>query len=239
MLSNLWNRKTRTLLTILGIAMGVAAVVSLSALGEGMSRGMEEVFTSSDADLMVAQKDAMMVLFSKVDESIAADLESISGVVEVTGTVVNIVQMDSVPYFIVTGEDTSGFGMAHYRIIAGGPILQRKQILIGKLAAESFDKDVGEAFRLEGATYRVAGIYETGTSFEDGGAVMSLSDAQRFFDQRYQVSYFNLRVNDKTRIDAIKNEIENRWPKLAATRSGEQTRQTDMRGMYRSFGFYM
>ena len=62
--SNLWNRKTRTLLTILGIAMGVAAVVSLSALGEGMSRGKEEVYTSSDADLMVAQKDAMMVLFS-------------------------------------------------------------------------------------------------------------------------------------------------------------------------------
>ena len=238
-ISNLWNRKTRTVLTILGIAMGVAAVVSLSALGEGMASGMEEIFTSSDADLMVAQKDAMMVLFSKVDESIAADIERIPGVVEVTGTVINIVQMDTVPYFIVTGEDTRGFGMAHYRIIAGGPILQRKQILIGKLAAESFDKDVGEAFRLEGSTYRVAGIYETGTSFEDGGAVMSLSDAQRFFDQRYQVSYFNLRVNDKTRIDAIRNEIENRWPKLAATRSGEQTRQTEMLGMYRSFGFYM
>ena len=219
--------------------MGVAAVVSLSALGEGMASGMEEVFTSSDADLMVAQKDAMMVLFSKVDESISADLERIPGVVEVTGTVVNIVQMDTVPYFIVTGEDTRGFGMAHYRIVAGGPILQRKQILIGKLAAESFDKEVGEAFRLEGATYRVAGIYETGTSFEDGGAVMSLSDAQRLFDQRYQVSYFNLRVNDKTRIDAIRNEIEDRWPKLAATRSGEQTRQTEMLGMYRSFGFYM
>jgi len=219
--------------------MGVAAVVSLSALGEGMASGMEEIFTSSDADLMVAQKDAMMVLFSKVDESIAADIERIPGVVEVTGTVINIVQMDTVPYFIVTGEDTRGFGMAHYRIIAGGPILQRKQILIGKLAAESFDKDVGEAFRLEGSTYRVAGIYETGTSFEDGGAVMSLSDAQRLFDQRYQVSYFNLRVNDKTRIDAIRNEIENRWPKLAATRSGEQTRQTEMLGMYRSFGFYM
>ncbi|SVD54468.1 uncharacterized protein METZ01_LOCUS407322, partial [marine metagenome] len=39
-ISNLWNRKTRTVLTILGIAMGVAAVVSLSALGEGMASGM-------------------------------------------------------------------------------------------------------------------------------------------------------------------------------------------------------
>ena len=57
-------------MTIIGIAMGVAAVVSLSALGEGMSSGMEKVFTSSDADIMVAQKDAMMVLFSNARLSI-------------------------------------------------------------------------------------------------------------------------------------------------------------------------
>ena len=204
-----------------------------------MSSGMEKVFTSSDADLMVAQKDAMMVLFSKVDESISAELKQIPGVVEVTGTVTNIVQMADVPYFLVSGEDTRGFSMAHYRIIAGSPLSRRKQILIGKLAADTFGKDVGEAFRLEGATYRVAGIYETGTNMEDGGAVMSLSDAQRLFDQRYQVSYFNLRVHDKTRINAIKVEIEERWPQLAASRSGEQTRQTEMFDMYRSFGFYM
>ena len=236
---HLWHRKTRTILTILSIAMGVAAVVSLSALGEGMSSGMEKVFTSSDADMMVAQKDAMMVLFSKVDESISADLKQIPGVTEVTGTVTNIVQMADVPYFLVSGEDTRGFSMDHYRIIAGGPLLRRKQILIGKLAADTFGKDVGEAFRLEGTTYRVAGIYETGTNMEDGGAVMSLPDAQRRFDQRYQVSYFNLRVNDKTRIDAIRAEIEGRWPKLAVSRSGEQNRQTEMFDMYRSFGFYM
>mgnify|MGYP003325838568 CR=1 FL=1 len=83
--------------------MGVAAVVSLSALGEGMSSGMEKVFTSSDADLMVAQKDAMMVLFSKVDETISADLQRIPGVVEVTGTVISMVQMpEAVSYTHLT-----------------------------------------------------------------------------------------------------------------------------------------
>ncbi|MBU37417.1 MAG: hypothetical protein CL611_03155, partial [Anaerolineaceae bacterium] len=213
---NLWHRKTRTLLTILGISVGVAAVVSLSAFGEGFASGYEKVFTSSDADLMVAQRDAVMVLFSKVDEDIGAEIKRIPGVAEVTGTVTTMVTMTDVPYFIVSGEDPRGFTIAHYRIIAGGPILRRKQILVGKLTAETFEKEIGEAFRLGGVTYRVAGIYETGTSFEDGGAVMSLEDAQRAFDQRYQVSYFNLRVDDKTRIDAIKAEIEERWPRLAA-----------------------
>ena len=236
---NLWHRKTRTLLTILGISIGVAAVVSLSAFGEGFASGYEKVFTSSDADLMVAQRDAVMVLFSKVDEDIGAEIKRIPGVAEVTGTVTTMVTMTDVPYFIVSGEDPRGFTIAHYRIIAGGPILRRKQILVGKLTAETFEKEIGEAFRLGGVTYRVAGIYETGTSFEDGGAVMSLEDAQRAFDQRYQVSYFNLRVDDKTRIDAIKAEIEERWPRLAATRSGDPSTQTEMLGMYRSFGLFM
>ena len=236
---NLWHRKTRTLLTILGISVGVAAVVSLSAFGEGFASGYEKVFTSSDADLMVAQRDAVMVLFSKVDEDIGAEIKRIPGVAEVTGTVTTMVTMTDVPYFIVSGEDPRGFTIAHYRIIAGGPILRRKQILVGKLTAETFEKEIGEAFRLGGVTYRVAGIYETGTSFEDGGAVMSLEDAQRAFDQRYQVSYFNLRVDDKTRIDAIKAEIEERWPRLAATRSGDPSTQTEMLGMYRSFGLFM
>jgi ABC-type antimicrobial peptide transport system permease subunit len=236
---NLWHRKTRTLLTILGISVGVAAVVSLSAFGEGFASGYEKVFTSSDADLMVAQRDAVMVLFSKVDEDIGAEIKRIPGVAEVTGTVTTMVTMTDVPYFIVSGEDPRGFTMAHYRIIAGGPISRRKQILVGKLTAETFEKEIGEAFRLDGVTYRVAGIYETGISFEDGGAVMNLEDAQRAFDQRYQVSYFNLRVDDKTRIDAIKAEIEERWPRLAATRSGDPSTQTEMLGMYRSFGLFM
>jgi len=36
LIKNLWRRRTRTLLTALGIAVGVAAVVVLSAFGEGM-----------------------------------------------------------------------------------------------------------------------------------------------------------------------------------------------------------
>ncbi|MDP6225706.1 MAG: ABC transporter permease, partial [Anaerolineales bacterium] len=115
---NLWHRKTRTLLTILGISVGVAAVVSLSAFGEGFASGYEKVFTSSDADLMVAQRDAVMVLFSKVDEDIGAEIKRIPGVAEVTGTVTTMTQMTDVPYFIVSGEDPRGFTMAHYRIIA-------------------------------------------------------------------------------------------------------------------------
>jgi ABC-type antimicrobial peptide transport system permease subunit len=238
-LKNLWRRKTRTLLTLLGIAVGVAAVVALSAFGEGIASGMENMFSATVADLTVGQKDAMMLMFSSVDEGLGDDLQQIEGVAQAAGTVVGVVQMPEAPYFIVMGEDPRGFAMAHYRLIAGGPITGRKQILLGKVAAKNFKKEVGETFHVNGLSYRVVGIYETGLGLEDGGAVMGLEDAQRSFGKRDKVTYFVLKLKDARRMDAVKEEIEARWPDLSAARSGDATRQDEFLGLYRSFGLFV
>ncbi|HLF02186.1 MAG TPA: ABC transporter permease, partial [Anaerolineales bacterium] len=79
-LKNLWRRKTRTLLTMLGIAVGVAAVVALSAFGEGFASGFESIFSSANADLTVGQKEAVMLLISAVDESVGDEIASLPGV---------------------------------------------------------------------------------------------------------------------------------------------------------------
>ncbi|MBI3761820.1 MAG: ABC transporter permease, partial [Chloroflexi bacterium] len=236
---NLWRRKIRTLLTLLGIAVGVAAVVALSAFGEGIASGFERMFSSGGADLTVGQKDAVMLLISSVDDGVGDELAQIPGVEQVSGTVIGVLQMSESPYFIVMGEDPRGFVIKHYRLIAGAQLGGRKQILLGKATAENFKKQVGEAFLINEVTYRVAGIYETGVSLEDGGAVMSLDDAQRAFDKRNQVNYFNIKLKDLRQADAIKGQIESRWPELAAVRSGEATRQTEALNMYRSFGWFL
>ena len=238
-LKNLWRRKTRTVLTMLGVAVGVAAVVALSAFGEGFASGFESIFSSSGADLTVGQKDAVMLILSAVDASVGEEIALMPGVDAVSGTVIGIVQMTDAPYFVVMGEDPHGFAMKHYRLIAGGPLASRKQILLGKITAKNFNKQVGESFILNGMTYRVAGIYETGVNLEDGGAVMGLEDAQRAFDKRYRVNYFNVKVEDAREIEALKKQIEDRWPELVATRSGEATQQAEATNMYRSFGSFL
>ncbi|MCW5848479.1 MAG: ABC transporter permease [Anaerolineae bacterium] len=238
-LKNLWRRKTRTLLTLLGVAFGVAAVVALSAFGEGFASSFEKMFATTSADLTVSQADAMMAFLSAVDDSLGDELRQVAGVEEVAGEVFGMVQMDEAPYFIVMGEDPRSFTMQRYRLISGQPITTRKQILLGKLAAKNFKKEVGSTFRLNDSTYRVVGIYETGVSLEDGGAVMGLTDAQRAFDKEGKVSYYSLKVKDVRRISEVKAAIEKQWPTLAAARSGEPSRQTEMFGLYRSFGLFI
>jgi ABC-type antimicrobial peptide transport system permease subunit len=236
---NLWRRKTRTLLTLLGIAVGVAAVVSLSAFGEGLASGFEKTFSSSSADLTVGQKSAMMLFLSAVDESVGDEIQQIPGVEQVSGTVAGVMQLPEAPYFIVLGEDPRGFNMAHYRLIAGTLPAEHYQIIIGKTTAENFKKKPGDPFILNDLTFRVSGVYETGVGLEDGGAVMRLEDAQRIFNKRRQVSYFAVQVRDARRIDDIKQAIETRWEDLAATRSGEATQQEDALNIYRSMGWFI
>ncbi|MBI5350464.1 MAG: ABC transporter permease [Chloroflexi bacterium] len=239
-LKNLWRRKTRTLLTLLGIAVGVAAVVSLSAFGEGFASGFERIFSTSEADLTVGQKDAIMLMISSVDESVGDEIKTLPGVQAVNGVVFGMVQMPEAPYFIVMGEDLRGFSIQHYQLVAGEPITGRKQILIGKITAKNFRKEVGQTFLLNDVTYRVVGIYETGTSMEDGGAVMSLDDAQRTFDKRRQVNYFKVKVEDPRQTDQIKKAIESQWGnEVTVIRSGEATKQDEMFDLYRSFGWFL
>jgi ABC-type antimicrobial peptide transport system permease subunit len=166
---NLLRRKVRTLLTLLGIAVGVAAVVVLTAFGEGMARGMGQESATGDADLLVSQKDAIMLIVGAIDEEVGEGIEGIRGVDAVAGTVVGILSTPESPYFLVAGEDPKGFAVARYRVIAGRPFAARREVMLGRQSAESFKKRVGDKFRINDISYHVVGIYETGASFEDNG----------------------------------------------------------------------
>ncbi len=239
LIKNLWRRRTRTLLTALGVAIGVAAIVTLSAFSQGLADGFQGVMTVSEADLTVGQKDALMLLYSSVDADIGAELEQIRGVKAVAGTVVGFVQMTDSPYFVLMGEDPRGFGMTRYRLLEGGPIAGRYQMWLGHIAARNFGKAVGDTFHLAGSRYRIVGIYETGVSLEDGGGVISLRDAQSAFDKRDKVTYFSLQVDDVADISDVRAAIEERWSDLAVARSGEATRSDEFLDLYRSMGLFI
>jgi putative ABC transport system permease protein len=53
--NNLRRRRTRSLLTMIGIFIGIAAVVSLISLGQGMQRAIEEQFFQLGADKVTVQ----------------------------------------------------------------------------------------------------------------------------------------------------------------------------------------
>jgi ABC-type antimicrobial peptide transport system permease subunit len=234
-LKNLLRRRTRTLLTVVGIAIGVAAVVALGAMAEGFINAYTTVLTSAGADVIVTQSDAADILLSAVDDAVAPQLAVIPGVKQVSGVVVSMITTPEVPYFIVFGLEPNTFGMAHYKIVAGQPLWRERQTLLGKTAARIFKRQVGDYFRIQDVSFRIVGIYETGQGVEDMGAVVSLKDAQEIFKKPRQVTYYQIKTTRPEMTEAAIKEIERRFPKLAASRSAnfmdEQTETTLLRAM--------
>src|SRR3990167_9332978 len=76
---NLFRRKTRTFLALLGVMIGVASIIVLVSIVDGLYVEFNDVI-SQYKGLSVLEKDAVDQPFSFLDESLAQEFERISGV---------------------------------------------------------------------------------------------------------------------------------------------------------------
>nr|MBC8450190.1 ABC transporter permease [Chloroflexota bacterium] len=216
---NLFRRKTRTLLTVLAIAVGVAAVVALGAMAEGLVENYTGLVSSSDADLLVMQADAMDVAFSAVDVTVAERIAAMPDVTEVNGVVYGWLTAAEMDFFIIFGHEPRSRAIEHFRLVEGVPLSGGRQILLGKASAAVREKSLGDTVRIYGAPYQVVGIFETGQALEEGGGVIALEEAQNLFNKRRQVSIFQVYLRDIEQAEAVQERIEKLFPKLSASRS--------------------
>jgi ABC-type antimicrobial peptide transport system permease subunit len=238
---NLFRRKSRTLLTAFGIAIGVAAVVALGALADGFIAGYGDMAGGSGADLLVIQEDALDIVFSAVDQQLGERLKGFSGVTAISEMVYTFAATEDAPYFIVYGYEPGDFALEHFKITEGESFSHRstptggKPLLLGHSAAEDMELGVGDTLRLYETTYRVVGIYETGQPIEDGAAVVLMEDAQSISGKPHQVNAFLLKVRPGTDITRLRQRIGQHFPNLTTTTSSGFSQEQEMLQYVRAF----
>ncbi|MGE5138519.1 MAG: ABC transporter permease, partial [Rudaea sp.] len=220
MLRNLLRRPVRTILTMLGIAIGVAAVVSLGAMADGFMRNYNSA-VGVESDILVSQADAYDVLFSIIDESFQERIQAVPGVERVEPGVYTWIATGEMPFFLLFGYEPGSAALRHYRIVEGKPVTAPKQIAIGRRAADSLKKKVGDNLRLYGTPYQVVGIYETGQGMEESGGTVTLADAQSIVKNPRKVSLFQVGLRRGTDAQQVLQRIENIDKTLTATRASE------------------
>jgi ABC-type antimicrobial peptide transport system permease subunit len=214
---NLFRRKSRSLLTLAGIAIGVAAMIALGALGAGLASGYQAIAGGSQADLIMTQAESYDLSLSSVDEHIGDQLLVMPEVSEAAGMMMgNVSAEEGAKYFFIFGHDPDRFAVEHFRIIEGQTLNARgvrgRPILLGKNAVEGLEVGVGDTVNLTGGTFRVVGIYETGDAFEDGAAVMTLKDAQTILQKPRLVNAFYLKLKDTRLADRLIERAARLYP---------------------------
>ncbi len=226
-LKSLLRRKTRTLLTMVGVAIGVAAIVALGAMAEGFAEGYSAMGGGSGADLLVMQADSIDIAFSAVDKEVGETLAGLAGVEEVSGMIYTFAAAEDMPYFIVFGYEPDGFAIEHFKIKDGEGLSERAAhqgghpLILGRTAADDLKKGVGDTFKLYESTFRIVGVYETGKPFEDGAAVVLLEDAQIISKHPHQVNAFLLKLRAGQDAEPVRRRIEQRFDDLTVTVSSD------------------
>lgn len=225
---NLYRRKGRTLLTVLGISIGVFAIILLGALANGLEGGYNSLITGSKADLVLNQPDTLDISMAGIDEDITGKLQAMSEVQTVSGMTQGIVTADASPYFFIFGYPEESFILDRFQIVAGDGIASRaaqsargKPLMLGIAASEVMKKEVGDTLRLTNTVFRIIGIYETGSTFEDGGAVIPLSEAQLLLGRQRQVNVIYIQLKDPKLADRVIARAERLWPDLGINTTGE------------------
>jgi ABC-type antimicrobial peptide transport system permease subunit len=227
-LRDLGRRKMRTALTVLGIGVGVSALVALNGIAEGMI-GQLNNFAGGSAigDITVMQKDLPDMSLSTIDERVGRAIQGMPQVESISGMILGFTSQPGLPFFIVSGLEPDEPPMRHYPVVEGRPIQRPNEILLGRGAMEALDKQVGDSLELISGTYRVVGIYETGVAWEDTGGVMAMREAQRVFAKPRQVSYYLIDVRDPADVEYVRQAVEKRFPDLLASISTEFAQNTD------------
>jgi len=230
---NLFRRKGRTILTLVGISIGVAAIVALGAMAEGLRVGYTAITKGSKADLVLSKKGAMDITLGGVDEQVAEQLLTWPEVADVDGMLMGNVQAEDAPYFFIFGYDPRGFAIAHFRVVEGQGLAEArgthgKPLILGRGAAQSMHKGVGDTLHVTGGAFRIVGIYETGNGFEDGGAVIPLEEAQALLLQPRRVSMLYIRLRDRSGEARLRTRVERRFTDLSLSTTSEFANRQQM-----------
>ncbi len=210
---NLWRRRTRTALTLLTIGVSIAAVIALGGMAEGMLGAFNVMMRDSQTDLFAAEAE-VDADFSAIDERVGARIAARSDVNAVSGMFWTGASTDKMPMLLVAAYHPREFAIRHYHIIDGESLAARRQVIVGRMAAEQMGLEVGDTLRMMDSNFRVVGVYETGQAFEDAGVIIGLREAQMLIGKPRQVQFYLISLRDPEQAEAVKQELAATFPEI-------------------------
>jgi len=223
-IQSLWQRTSRTLLTLSVIGVTVGGIMAL----EAMVRGTMDMVSSmgGDAEIMLRQAGIADTGYSTIDQRVGAKIASLSEIENVSGVIFSATAMpDSGMFFIFRGLAPNEYGIQRINVVEGERLTTNHQIMLGRMMADNMNVGVGDTIELMSSRFRVVGIYESGTGFYELGGVVSLRDGQTLIGKPRKVSLYMVKVKDPSQAEEIVEMINTRFPEVYAALTGEFANQ--------------
>ena len=220
---NVIHRPVRTVLTTVGLAVAISAVVILVGISWNFERSFMAIYESKGVDLVVVRAGGSNQLSSSLDIRMGDTLRKIEGVSEVSPSLVDTVGFEdkNLVAVLVNGWLPGsvlfrGINMVDGRALKEG---DDKTVILGRVLAMTLDKKAGDSLQIAGVPFTVVGIFESNSWFENGSMTMPLHTLQQMMGKEGQVTGFLVRAasSDSKFIAGLRHRIESTLTGVAAT----------------------
>lgn len=210
---NLMRQRVRSLLTLLGISLGITTVVALGVVTAGLKDSATALTRAGGADFMVAQDGAADLSFSRVPEESVTDIARQPGVEHARGVFFHITKAGSNPFFFMIGIRPDDLATQDPDLVAGRLLEAGEEdaIVLGSQAADDLDATVGDTVEVSDRPFRVVGVYWAEGTWESSGGYVQLEVAQGLAQSTGAVTVVYVSVNageDPAEVaDAIERDV--------------------------------
>ncbi|MBI5086670.1 MAG: ABC transporter permease [Acidobacteria bacterium] len=217
-LRSLFRRKTRSVLTILGISAVIAIFVAMVSFARGMAANFAA--TGSADNVVVLQKGAFNQALSSLPRSSSEAINYLPQLKQQNGRGLASPELVIEPWVTVPGKAEEVFMMARgvepiffevedkIRIVDGPRQLRGNLVLLGRAAQHKLGGiRKGSSVRIHGESWTVAGTFEAGGTNLESAILADLTDLMRAA-HRTELSSFTLKVGEPSQVREVVRLIE-------------------------------
>jgi len=242
-LQNIKHRKLRSWLTMLGIFIGIAAVVSLIGLGEGLRSTVTSQFGFLGADIITVRDGGIQFagppgsgVVNQLNTDLVPKLEKISGVKYVIPRLIKSaeVEFSRETEVMMVGslpsgnertviENMVGLKSAEGRLLKDGD--GNKVFLGNHLANNDFEKKIrsGDRILIQKKQFQVVGVgKELGSFLLDHIVFMNEEVMRDLYDKKDEASVIAIQIGKGEESEKVKQEIEKILRKERNVEEGEE-----------------
>ena len=241
-LKNVIHRKTRSVLTILSILIGIAAIFALISFGKGIQSYMDVLADEAGADKLFIQAKGFGLPGSDSNFYISREdiefVEKIKGVNEISGMYMNPAQIkfkEKIKYSYMVGYDTKKFEFVfesfNTAILSGRELKKDEQnkVLLGynyQMPEKIFKKPLtlGETIEINGEDFDVVGfIEEVGNPADDSNVYVTEEAFESLYpDNKDKFGYVMASSDKSISPKDLAEKIEEKLRKRRDQKEGEE-----------------
>lgn len=219
-LKNPFRNKTRSILAILGIAIGIATIVALGVISTSLETSTETTLKEGAAEITamkIGTDSGFGSSSGSLNQSYVDELAKIDGVNQTAGvlqaSVMNLSTSGGGPGgSTIEGVDSDKLKLIGIDSVNGSVYSNNsQQLIIGKSLADSGNYTIGDKINLFGENFEVVGIFETGNMMTDGIMITNLDTLQNLTDNDNYISTVSVKINNNATLDDVNNKIENQY----------------------------